>query len=206
MPLKVESPMSLRQEFVMFALRPDANISSLCRRFDISRKTGYKWLARSRTDPTGALLDASRRPIYSPGKTSAAIELLVTGLRGEHPAWGARKIKRRLEDLGCGRLRAAAAACLGRGRLFGQRGRPVVSAAQAGRLGRLVVCRFLLGQRGRPVVFRRAGGRLFRSFRVLDVVVFVVAHFGVRAISWSESAGVARVLRTRRAKRPLKVP
>jgi transposase InsO family protein len=100
MPWKVESPMSLRQEFVMFALQPDANVSSLCRRFDISRKTGYKWLARSRTDPAGALADASRRPIRSPGKTSAAIELLVTALRGEHPAWGARKIKRRLEDLG----------------------------------------------------------------------------------------------------------
>jgi transposase InsO family protein len=91
--------MFLRQEFVMFAARPDANVSALCRRFKISRKTGYKWLARSRSHPVDPLADVSRRPAHSPGKTDAAMEQLVAGIRSEHPAWGARKIKRRLEDL-----------------------------------------------------------------------------------------------------------
>jgi transposase InsO family protein len=92
--------MVLRQEFVMFAAQPDANVSALCRRFGISRKTAYKWLARSRGDAADALADGSRRPAHSPGKTDAVMEQLVADVRSEHPAWGARKIKRRLEDLG----------------------------------------------------------------------------------------------------------
>jgi transposase InsO family protein len=99
LPWKNESLMVLRHEFIAFATQPQANISSLCRRFKISRKTGYKWLARSRADPDSALADVPRRPIRSPGKTAMAMEQLVTGIRSEHPAWGARKIKRRLEDL-----------------------------------------------------------------------------------------------------------
>jgi transposase InsO family protein len=100
MSWEVESLMSLRHEFVSFAGRPDANVSALCRRYQISRKTGYKWLARSRSDPADALADRPRRPACSPGKTPAEVEQLVLGVRSEHPAWGARKIKRRLEDLG----------------------------------------------------------------------------------------------------------
>ena len=100
MPWKVESLMILRQEFVAFAAQPDANVSRLCRRFKISRKTGYKWLARGRVDSSGAMADGSRRPVHSPDKTAPAMERLVAGIRSEHPAWGARKIKRRLEDLG----------------------------------------------------------------------------------------------------------
>jgi transposase InsO family protein len=100
MPWKVESLMDRRQEFLQFAMQAEANVSSLCRRFLISRKTGYKWLTRHRADPANTLADASRRPTRSPGKTDAAMEQLVAGVRAEHPAWGARKIKRRLEDLG----------------------------------------------------------------------------------------------------------
>jgi transposase InsO family protein len=100
MPWKVESVMSLRMEFVAFALQPDANISLLCRRFKISRKTGYKWLARSRINPVQGLEDQSRRPRTSPSQTDSAIQEQVTQLRLQHPAWGARKLKRRLEDLG----------------------------------------------------------------------------------------------------------
>jgi transposase InsO family protein len=92
--------MFVRQEFITFATQPDANVSLLCRRFKISRKTGYKWLARARAAPTETLAEGSRRPVHSPGKTASAMEQLVAGIRSEHPAWGARKIKRRLEDLG----------------------------------------------------------------------------------------------------------
>ena len=46
MPWKACDIMALRQEFVSLAMREDANISQLCVRYGISRKTGYKWLAR----------------------------------------------------------------------------------------------------------------------------------------------------------------
>jgi transposase InsO family protein len=90
--------MSLRAEFVAFASQPDANVAAACRRFGVSRKTGYKWLARAAAGH--GLADRSRRPRASPARTAGAVERLVVALRGEHPAWGARKLKRRLEDLG----------------------------------------------------------------------------------------------------------
>jgi transposase InsO family protein len=75
-----------RQEFVHLASQVDANISELCRRFDISRKTGYKWLSRD------DLQDRSRRPHRSPTRTCQQLEAQVVAVRAGHPAWGARKI------------------------------------------------------------------------------------------------------------------
>jgi transposase InsO family protein len=100
MPWKHVDIMTLRQEFVSLASQQDANISQLCQRFGISRKTGYKWLARAAPDDPGALADRPRRPLKSPTRSSAAIEELVVRLRRQHPCWGARKLARRLQDLG----------------------------------------------------------------------------------------------------------
>ncbi len=44
MPWKVRDNVSLRKEFVLLAIQPDANVRELCRRFGISPKTGYKWI------------------------------------------------------------------------------------------------------------------------------------------------------------------
>lgn len=80
-----------REEFVRFARQPDANISELCRRFAISRKTGYKWLGRDSCE------DRSRKPVSSPRRTDAALVDKVLQVRDKHPAWGARKIAHVLE-------------------------------------------------------------------------------------------------------------
>lgn len=92
--------MSLRHEFVLLARQEDANISALCRQFGISRKTGYKWLARYETDGTTGLTDQSRRPHASPRQTPAVMEQQILDLRAEHPAWGSRKLHHRLRTLG----------------------------------------------------------------------------------------------------------
>lgn len=86
--------MSLRSEFVMLARAPGANLSQLCRRFEISRKTGYKWLSRD------DVADRSRRPCSSPGKTAPADETALLAVRDQFPDWGARKLKRFLQDRG----------------------------------------------------------------------------------------------------------
>jgi len=75
-----------REEFVGFARQPGANVSELCRRFQISRKTGYKWLDRE------SLEDRSRRPVSSPKRTAQKLESKVLEVRDAQPAWGARKI------------------------------------------------------------------------------------------------------------------
>lgn len=99
MPWLEVSVMELRAEFVMLARQEGANISALCRSYGISRKTGYKWLARSAEVPAD-LGDRSRRPRSSPRCTPPALERAVLALRAEHPCWGGRKIARRLTDLG----------------------------------------------------------------------------------------------------------
>jgi transposase InsO family protein len=90
--------MDSRAEFVALARGDDANMAELCRRFGISRKTGYKWLGRATAG--NGFEDRSRRPLASPERTAAAIETTVVELRLEHPTWGGRKIHHRLRDLG----------------------------------------------------------------------------------------------------------
>jgi transposase InsO family protein len=90
--------MDSRGEFLILAGVEGANMSALCRRFAISRKTGYKWLGRSWS--SDGLADRSRRPVASPGRTALATEAAVLEVRALHPTWGGRKIRRRLVDLG----------------------------------------------------------------------------------------------------------
>ncbi len=107
MPWREASAMSLRLEFVTLASHEDANVRELCREFNISPNTAYKWLARYRAaGPTG-LEDRSRRPASSPGRTSPAMEALVLATRQAQPAWGGRKLKAYLEQAGYAEVPAA---------------------------------------------------------------------------------------------------
>ena len=100
MPWKVREVMSLRREFVQLAIQPDSNIRELCRRFEISPKTGYKWLERFAKHGDAGLRDRSRRPRKSPARTPSGQEAFVVALRDRHRAWGGRKIRARMLALG----------------------------------------------------------------------------------------------------------
>ena len=107
MPWKESTCMSERHEFVLLASAPEANVSLLCRRFSISRKTGYKWLTRYLAGGAAALCEQSRRPHNSPRRTEQSVQERVLALRSEHPAWGGRKLRARLAALGRTELPAA---------------------------------------------------------------------------------------------------
>jgi transposase InsO family protein len=92
--------MTLRHEFVRLALQEGSNISFLCERFNISRPTGYKWISRFLATGVEGLNDLSRAPHSCPHKTETAIEDAVLKLRGQHQAWGSRKLRTRLEKQG----------------------------------------------------------------------------------------------------------
>jgi transposase InsO family protein len=85
-----------REEFVRLAQCQGANRRELCGRFGISPTTGYKWIRRQGL----GFSDRSRRPHSSPAQTPIEIEQIIVELRAEHPSWGGRKLRRRLEDLG----------------------------------------------------------------------------------------------------------
>lgn len=102
MPWETKDIMSLREEFIHLATQEGANRRELCRRFGISPQTAYKWLRRFNIHGLAGLIDQSRRPQHSPALTSEALQSEIVQLRQPHPAWGGRKISRRLEDLGLG--------------------------------------------------------------------------------------------------------
>jgi len=107
MAWKVKTKMSQRYEFVQLAKKEGCNFSQLCKRFHISRPTGYKWLKRYREDDISTLQDQSKRPYHSTNKTKQETEKLILDLRKKHPSWGGRKLKRRLENLGYGNIPSA---------------------------------------------------------------------------------------------------
>jgi transposase InsO family protein len=92
--------MDTKREFVQLALQEGANRRELCRRFGIGAKAAYALLARYANEGSSAFAERSRRPHNSPAQTSPALEAAVLDLRREHPAWGGRKLARRLSDLG----------------------------------------------------------------------------------------------------------
>ena len=100
MPWSEKSIMSQRHEFVMLFGQEGVNRRELCRRFGISATLGYRLWARWRQEGPAGLADRSRRPQRSPRRCSAGREALVLAVRDAHPAWGGRKIRRRLQDLG----------------------------------------------------------------------------------------------------------
>ena len=97
MPWKDKTVEELRQEFAE-AARKSSNFSAVCREFEITRATGYKWLKRY--EEQEPLSDRSRCPNVTANKTPETIELQIIALRTEHPGWGARKIKVALENKG----------------------------------------------------------------------------------------------------------
>ncbi|WP_042289344.1 helix-turn-helix domain-containing protein [Paraburkholderia mimosarum] len=87
MPWNVKDTMSLRQEFVSLAAAQSLPFSELCRRFNISRQTGYKWLECHRDEGSAVLADRSRRPHHSPTRSPAPLVERVLALRREY-GWG----------------------------------------------------------------------------------------------------------------------
>ena len=94
MPWQETLLMDQRVQFIADYQRDVFDVADLARRFGISRKTVYKWIARyEAAGPTG-LVDRSRRPAHSPNATPAAIVAALVELRQHHPTWGAKKIRK----------------------------------------------------------------------------------------------------------------
>jgi transposase InsO family protein len=84
--------MDQRTQFIADYLRATSDMTELCARYDVSRKTGYKWLDRYLRDGPSGLEDRSRRPTHSPRHTSEQIERAIVEARQRHPSWGSKKL------------------------------------------------------------------------------------------------------------------
>lgn len=98
MPWKVSTPMSEKKEFVALASSGQSNISELCRRFGISRKTAYKWIKRYEAEGESGLVERSRKPHTSPNQTPLEYQEAIFEIRKTLPTWGGRKIRYVLAD------------------------------------------------------------------------------------------------------------
>jgi transposase InsO family protein len=109
MPWKEQNLMSLKREFVSELLKKDIPVSVLCQRYQISRKTAYKWLKRYQEAGLAGLNEGSRRPLHSPKQTKAVLVEEIIRVRERHPTWGGRKIKAFLERKGIQQIPVASA-------------------------------------------------------------------------------------------------
>ena len=92
MPWKVTDPMDQRAQFVALHREGLYSMAELCGRFAVSRKTGYKWLARYEQGGLEALRDQSRAHHSVPHVTAQEVQDLLLDARRAHPTWGPRKV------------------------------------------------------------------------------------------------------------------
>jgi transposase InsO family protein len=100
MPWNGGGVVEARKLFVTRVLRGGISVKDACVEFNITRACGHKWLRRFIEDGLSGFDDRSRRPLRVRSETASSLVTLILSERNVHPAWGARKIGKRLEVLG----------------------------------------------------------------------------------------------------------
>lgn len=97
MPWRTATVERERARFALEAELSDLSHAELCRRYGISRPTGYKWIRRYQDEGLEGLQDRSRRPRSCPHTTADRVVERILELRRRYD-WGSRKIRRKLCD------------------------------------------------------------------------------------------------------------
>jgi transposase InsO family protein len=92
MPCEEVTLMSLRKQFILDYEQDNMTLTALCRRYNISPKTGYKWIKRYHEHGEDGLKNISRKPYHIPHRTPGDIVERILSLRRRHPRLGGRKI------------------------------------------------------------------------------------------------------------------
>ena len=97
MPFQETHVMDQRRRFIEDAHCSLRNLSELCRRYGVSRKTGYKWLARWFDEGPEGLQDRQSRPQRSPLATPPEVVEAILEVRRKYTDYGAKKVTWYLE-------------------------------------------------------------------------------------------------------------
>ncbi len=92
MPWRMTSPMDQKLLFVADCARGLDPVAEVCRRYNVSRKTGYKWIDRFKGQGLEGLAERSRRPHRCPDGTPADVVHALLEARRHHPTWGPKKL------------------------------------------------------------------------------------------------------------------
>jgi putative transposase len=94
MPWKEVKPMDEKIHFISDYTNDRFDFSELCRRYGISRRTGYKYVQRYKEDSIDGLKERSCVPHSCPHKTKPEIEAAFVELRKKYPLRGGKKLVR----------------------------------------------------------------------------------------------------------------
>ena len=97
MPWEESGVVDQRIRFVLDWQAGVETMTELSGRYGVSRKTGYKIVARQQQAGLAGLQDRSRAPLRHPNQIPEEIEQVVLQLRWAHPRWGPRKLQRWLQ-------------------------------------------------------------------------------------------------------------
>lgn len=94
MPWLETEPMNEKVKFIIASLNnEESSFQALCERFNISRKTGYKYVKRFELEGFDGLKDRSRAPLCQANKMPLYIEECILDLKAQRPTWGSKKIR-----------------------------------------------------------------------------------------------------------------
>lgn len=97
MPWNRTSPEKERMAFVAQYQCGDSTMTTLCRAFGVSRKTGYLWVHRVEAEGLAGCQERSRAPKRHPHAVAQEVRGTVVATRVAHPTWGPRKLVAHLE-------------------------------------------------------------------------------------------------------------
>ena len=92
MPWTETRAMDQRMQFIVAFEKEAFSVAELCRQFQISRKTAYKWIGRYAAVGVAGLADRSRAPHAHPNSVSCEQLQAILEARDAHPFWGPRKL------------------------------------------------------------------------------------------------------------------
>ena len=96
MPWRKVCPMDARMRFVAAVQAEEDSVAALCEEYEISRKTGYKWLTRYAAEGPRGLAERRAGPRRVPWAITRAQAEAIVGLRRRHPSWGPKKLRAKL--------------------------------------------------------------------------------------------------------------
>lgn len=92
MPWLETAPVDERERFIADYQLDLYTMADLCARYNVSRKTGYKWIDRMAEGGRAALRDRSRAPHHCPHRIAADVAEQICAARQAHPSWGPRML------------------------------------------------------------------------------------------------------------------
>lgn len=92
MPWKETSTMDAKVAFILDWNSQKYQMTELCARYGVSRKTAYKWVNRYLEHGPDGLWECSHAPQRAANRTPDEVEQAIVQCRLRHPSWGPKKL------------------------------------------------------------------------------------------------------------------